>query len=339
MKEKIVAPLKKSEDIAIDYGLRPKSLFEYIGQDKMKESLKIFIDAAKKRKESLEHILFYGPPGLGKTTLSHIIAYEMGSNIKVTSGPVIERAGDLAAMLTNLQENDVLFIDEVHRLNPAVEEILYPAMEDYKLDIMIGKGPSARSLRIDIPKFTLIGATTRVGLISSPLRDRFGVTNRLDFYPVIDLITIVNRSASLLAIEIDETGAEEIARRSRGTPRIANRILKRVRDYAQVKADGKITKKIADEALKILEIDNFGLDNMDRKVIRTIIEKFEGGPVGIESLAVAISEEVDTLEDVYEPFLIQIGFLQRTPSGRKATVLAYKHLNITPTNIEQGSLI
>ncbi|MCX7698930.1 MAG: Holliday junction branch migration DNA helicase RuvB [Candidatus Goldbacteria bacterium] len=308
--------------------LRPKYLKDYIGQDAVKEKLKIMIEAAKKRNEPPEHILFHGPPGLGKTTLAHIIANEMGVNIKTTAGPVIEKAGDLAAIITNLEENDILFIDEIHRLNKAVEEIMYPALEDYVLDIVIGKGPSAKTFRINLPKFTLIGATTRVGLIAAPLRDRFGAAYRLDFYSSEDIEKILYRSVKILNIEADKEGIAEIARRSRGTPRIANRILKRVRDYAQVKGEGIIDKKITLEALKMLEIDEMGLDSMDKKIMLTLINKFKGGPVGIETLSVAVSEEPDTIEDVYEPFLIQIGFIQRTPSGRKATQRAYEYFKI-----------
>ncbi|HPD18652.1 MAG: Holliday junction branch migration DNA helicase RuvB [Candidatus Goldbacteria bacterium] len=308
--------------------LRPKYLKDYIGQDAVKEKLKILIEAAKKRNEPPEHILFHGPPGLGKTTLAHIIANEMGVNIKITAGPVIEKAGDLAAIITNLEENDILFIDEIHRLNKAVEEIMYPALEDFVLDIVIGKGPSAKTFRINLPKFTLIGATTRAGLIASPLRDRFGASYRLDFYTPDDIEKILSRSIKILNIDSDREGIAEIARRSRGTPRIANRILKRVRDYAQVKGSGIIDKKITIEALKMLEIDEMGLDSMDKKIMLTVINKFKGGPVGIETLAVAVSEEPGTIEDVYEPYLIQIGFIQRTQSGRKATQRAYEYFGI-----------
>jgi Holliday junction DNA helicase RuvB len=325
----VIIPNKKQEDLELDLNLRPKFISEYIGQEKIKENLKILIKAAKERNEPVEHILFYGPPGLGKTTLSYIIASEMNVNIKCTSGPAIERAGDLAAILTNLQPKDILFIDEIHRLNHIVEEILYPAMEEYKLDIIIGRGPSARAIRMDLPKFTLIGATTRAGLISSPLRDRFGISFRVDFYSVEELKKIVERSAKLLKIPLDEESAYEIASRSRFTPRIANRLLRRVRDYAQVKGQGVITKEIAKKALSLLDIDEKGLDTMDRKLLLTIIEKFDGGPVGIDNLSVALGEEIDTIEEVYEPFLIQIGFLERTQSGRKVTRLAYEHLNIS----------
>lgn len=308
--------------------LRPKYLKDYIGQDAVKEKLKILIEAAKKRNEPPEHVLFHGPPGLGKTTLAHIIANEMGVNIKITAGPVIEKAGDLAAIITNLEENDILFIDEIHRLNKAVEEIMYPALEDFVLDIVIGKGPSAKTFRINLPKFTLIGATTRTGLITSPLRDRFGASYRLDFYSPEDIEKILNRSVKILGINSDKDGIAEISRRSRGTPRIANRLLKRVRDYAQVKGNGVIDKKTTIEALKMLEIDEIGLDSMDKKILLTVINKFKGGPVGIETLAVAVSEEPGTIEDVYEPFLIQIGFIQRTSSGRKATQRAYEYFGI-----------
>lgn len=318
----------EAHEVPFERDLRPKFLNDYIGQDAVKEKLKILIEAAKKRNEPPEHILFHGPPGLGKTTLAHIIANEMSVNIKITAGPIIEKAGDLAAIITNLEENDILFIDEIHRLNKAVEEIMYPALEDFVLDIVIGKGPSAKTFRINLPKFTLIGATTRAGLIAAPLRDRFGAAYRLDFYNPEDIEKILNRSVKILGIKSDKEGISEIARRSRGTPRIANRLLKRVRDYAQVKGEGIIDKKITIEALKMLEIDEIGLDSMDKKIMLTIINKFKGGPVGIETLAVAVSEEPDTIEDVYEPFLIQIGFIQRTSSGRKATQRAYEYFNI-----------
>jgi len=327
--KRIISGGKKEEDVVLDKSLRPQFLKYYIGQTKVKEKLSIFIEAAKARGEALDHVLLYGPPGLGKTTLANIIANELNVNIHTTSGPAIERPGDLAAILTNLQENDVLFIDEIHRLNKVVEEVLYPAMEDYSLDIVIGKGPSARSVRLDLEPFTLVGATTRAGLLSSPLRDRFGVINRLEFYNNNELGEIISRSARVLNIEIAQEGALEIARRSRGTPRISNRLLKRVRDYAQVKADGDITIGVVDKALVLLEIDNLGLDSLDHKLLKTIINKFDGGPVGLNTLAASISEECETIEDVYEPYLLQIGFLDRTPRGRVATIAAYKHLDIT----------
>ena len=326
MDERDITPIVLEDEKVFDATLRPKSLKDYIGQDAIKGNLKVFIDAAKGRGEALDHVLFCGPPGLGKTTLAYIIANELNVNIKTTSGPVIERAGDLAAILTNLEEHDVLFIDEIHRLSSVIEEILYPAMEDYHIDIIIGQGPSARSVKLDIPKFTLIGATTRAGLLTSPLRDRFGIISRLDFYSADELKIIIKRSAGILNMETDDGGAEEIARRSRGTPRIANRLLKRVRDFAQIKADGVITRAAADEALKCLEIDNRGFDKMDRQILLAIIDKFGGGPVGIESLSASLHEERDALEDVYEPFLIQEGFIQRTSRGRIATKLAYEHL-------------
>ncbi|RCW52901.1 MULTISPECIES: Holliday junction branch migration DNA helicase RuvB [Halanaerobium] len=325
---RVVSPKKKKDDNSIDKGLRPLSLEEYIGQNKSKEKLKIFIQAARDRKEALDHVMLYGPPGLGKTTLANIIANELNVNIHQTSGPAIERPGDLASILTNLQPSDVLFIDEIHRLNKMVEEVLYPAMEDYCLDIIIGKGPSARSVRLDLAPFTLVGATTKAGRLSSPLRDRFGVINRLEFYEQTELQEIVSRSAAILDVEIVDHGALEIARRSRGTPRIANRLLKRVRDFAEVKADGIINRDVVDAALKLLEIDELGLDRIDHKLLETIILKFRGGPVGLNTLAAAISEETETIEDVYEPYLLQLGFLERTPRGRIATTKAYQHLNI-----------
>ncbi|MBO4229447.1 MAG: Holliday junction branch migration DNA helicase RuvB [Clostridia bacterium] len=326
--DRLVDEEKKEEDSELEIGLRPRHLADYIGQEKIKENLSIYIDAARKRGEPLDHVLLYGPPGLGKTTLSGIIANELGVNIRVTSGPAIEKQGDLAALLTNLSENDVLFIDEIHRLPRPVEEILYPAMEDYSLDIIIGKGPAARSIRLPLAKFTLIGATTRAGQLTTPLRDRFGVLFKLELYTTEELTTIVLRSARILGVEIDEDGAREIASRSRGTPRIANRFLKRVRDFAQIKGDGVVTREIARYALGALEVDELGLDNVDRRMLETIIRAYDGGPVGLETLAATVGEESITLEDVYEPYLMQIGFLNRTPRGRVATRLAYEHLNL-----------
>jgi Holliday junction DNA helicase RuvB len=322
----IITPEKIDEDKELEIKLRPQSLADFVGQEKIKEKLRIFIEAARKRGEALDHVLFHGPPGLGKTTLSLIIAREMGVNINPTSGPVIEKPIDLSAILSHLQKKDVLFIDEVHRLNHVVEEILYPAMEDYKIDIMLGKGPSARSLKLDLPHYTLIGATTRAGLLTSPLRSRFGMLIRLGFYGLEEMYKIVKRSASLLSVEVKEGGAREIAKRSRGTPRIANRLLRRVRDYAQVKANDVITREVADKALEMLEVDQFGLDSMDKLIISTIIEKFNGGPVGINTLSTAIGEERDTLEEVYEPYLVQEGYIERTSQGRKATKIAYSRL-------------
>ncbi len=329
--ERIISGKPKEDDIALDTSLRPRRLAEYIGQDKVKENIKISIAAAQARKESLDHILIYGPPGLGKTTLAHIIAAEKRASIRVTSGPAIERAGDLAAIITNLHEDDILFIDEVHRLPRIVEEVLYPAMEDFALDIVIGKGPGAKSLRLHLPHFTLIGATTRFAMLSPPLRDRFGSIYRLDFYDQQAMEIIVKRSANILKIEADLEGIKEIACRARGTPRVANRLLKRVRDYAQVMAKGVITNEVAVKALAKLDVDNIGLDEIDRKVLRTIIEKFDGGPVGLETIAASISEEADTIMDVYEPYLLQLGFLERTPRGRVATRLAHKHLGLPYT--------
>ena len=325
MAERIIEPEQNDEDVQLDRSLRPVRFEDFVGQDRIKENLRVFIEAAKGRREALDHVLFCGPPGLGKTTLANIIAHELGVGIKSTSGPVLERAGDLAAILTNLQERDVLFIDEIHRLNRVVEEILYPAMEDFQLDIIIGQGPGARSIKLDLPNFTLVGATTRTGLLTSPLRDRFGVIDRLAFYSPDELRTIVQRSADLLQTRIDVDAAAEIARRSRGTPRIVNRLLRRVRDFAQVEGDGGITKELVVSSMTRLEVDEKGFDHMDRRLMLTIIDKFEGGPVGLETLAAALSEEKDTLEDVYEPFLIQEGFLDRTPRGRQATRLAYEY--------------
>lgn len=328
MINRVIETELQPEDIKIEGNLRPQCLSEYIGQEKAKESLQIYIEAAKKRQDSLDHVLFYGPPGLGKTTLAGIIANEMGVHMKVTSGPAIEKPGEMAAILNNLQEGDVLFIDEIHRLNRQVEEVLYPAMEDYAIDIMIGKGPTARSIRLDLPKFTLVGATTRAGLLTAPLRDRFGVIHHLEFYTTEELRTIILHSAKILGVEIDTGGALELAKRSRGTPRLANRILKRVRDFAQVKYDGIITKNVADEVLDLLGVDKMGLDQIDRNILHTIIYKFKGGPVGLDTLAASIGEDGGTLEDVYEPYLLKNGFLNRTPKGRMATEEAYHHLGI-----------
>ncbi len=329
MARRIVTTENLEEDVKIENHLRPQLLQDYIGQEKAKATLNIYIKAAKERGEALDHVLFYGPPGLGKTTLAGIIANEMGVHIKVTSGPAIEKPGEMAAILNNLQENDVLFVDEIHRLNRQVEEVLYPAMEDYCIDIMIGKGASARSIRLDLPKFTLVGATTRAGMLTAPLRDRFGVIHRLEFYTIEELRTIILRSARVLDVEIDPDGAMEMARRSRGTPRIANRLLKRVRDFAQVKYDGVITVQVANDALDLLDVDRYGLDFMDREILNTMIDKFQGGPVGLETLAATLAEDAGTLEDVYEPYLMKCGFIQRTPRGRVVTPIAYQHLGIS----------
>jgi len=326
--KRTILPEADPEDLNFEISVRPRSFDEFVGQDKMKENLKVFIQAAKQRDEALDHVLFCGPPGLGKTTLSHIIASELGSEIRVTSGPVLERPGDLAAILTNLGEKDILFIDEIHRLPRMAEEILYPAMEDYQLDIIIGQGPSARSLKLSLPKFTLVGATTRTGLLTSPLRDRFGIINRLDFYTPDNLEEIIIRSSNILQSEITQDAAHEISFRSRGTPRIANRLLRRIRDFAQVKSDGKIEMEITRKALEAMEVDRMGFDEMDKKLLMTIINKYSGGPVGLETLASSIREEKDTIEDVYEPYLLQEGFIERTPRGRMATSLAYEHFGL-----------
>ena len=333
MNRRIITTENLEEDVKIENHLRPQLLDDYIGQSKIKETLKIYIKAAKERGEPLDHVLFYGPPGLGKTTLAGIIANELEVNLKVTSGPAIEKPGEMAAILNNLQEGDVLYVDEIHRLNRQVEEVLYPAMEDFAIDIMIGKGASARSIRLELPPFTLVGATTRAGMLTAPLRDRFGVVDRMEFYSVDELTAIILRSAQVLGVEIDERGAKELARRSRGTPRLANRLLKRVRDFAQVKYDGVISKQVADYALDLLDVDKYGLDQIDRNLLLTMIQKFQGGPVGLDTLAASVGEDAGTIEDVYEPYLLKNGFIQRTPRGRVATELSYRHLGILHENV------
>jgi Holliday junction DNA helicase RuvB len=335
MEERLFNGEERDEEVGFDATLRPLSLAEFVGQEGIKDNLKVFIEAARGRNEALDHVLVHGFPGLGKTTIAHIISQELNVNIRTTSGPVLERAGDLAAILTNLESRDVLFIDEIHRLNYVVEEVLYPAMEDFQLDLVIGQGPSARTVRLDVPQFTLVGATTRAGLLTPPLRDRFGVVVRLEFYNPEDLALIVSRAARILGISIDESGAFEIARRSRGTPRVANRLLRRVRDYAQVRADGVINRPVTDAALKMLGVDEKGFDKMDRKILLTLIQKFDGGPVGVDTLSTVVGEEKDTLEDVYEPYLVQEGYLNRTPRGRVATRLAYEHFKLSPNQLSQ----